>query len=243
MTTVRIVAATHTGSVRTRNEDCYGATSLAASRTDGEVVSVEVSKLPCCAVVADGLGGHPAGDIASAVAVESVLAEESKTASDLVAAVHRANQAVVDAMAQHENSVGMGSTVAAVLANGSELTVVNVGDSTVFELENDRLVQLSTDDSPVGVSILPGLPAATVTQSLGGSPQLAAIDPHVYQDAFAPPRRLLLSTDGLTNFVPRHELTNALRQNDAVQVVDRLLALAIEAGAPDNVTCVLMDLR
>lgn len=242
MTTVRIVAATHTGSVRTRNEDCYGATSLTTSRADGVVVSTEVTEIPCLAVVADGLGGHPAGDLASALVVEALLADEPDTASDLVATVHRAHQAVVDAMADDEGSVGMGSTVAAALVHASGLTVVNVGDSTVLELADGRLVQLSTDDSPTASGRLPGLPATTVTQSLGGSPQLTAIDPHVHQDSLAPPRRLLLSTDGLTSFVPRHELADVLRHHDPEQVVELLITLALDAGAPDNVTGMLLDL-
>ena len=79
MTTARICAATHMGLVRSRNEDGYGATGLLASRADGELVGAIVARLPLLAVVADGLGGHPSGDIASALAVEHLLAAKPKT--------------------------------------------------------------------------------------------------------------------------------------------------------------------
>ena len=242
MTSVRIVAATHTGNVRSKNEDRYGATGLTASSTDGEIVTTEVIALPCLAVVADGLGGHPSGDLASAIAVERLLAEEPEEPSHLVSAIHRANSAVVDAMLQGTGSVGMGTTVAAVLVHKAGLTVANVGDSTVLEFENGRLVQLSTDDALSGGSNLPGLPSAVVTQSLGGSAHLTEVKPHIHEDTGAPPRRLLLSTDGLTSFVPRHQLTDALRHDDPEHVVKLLIGLALNAGAPDNVTCILLDL-
>lgn len=240
--TIQIFAATHVGSVRGENEDHYGATALAASRVDGEVVTTEVAELPCLAVIADGLGGHPCGEIASAIAVERILAAKPADPTTLVTSVHEANQAIVDAMSHDAGSVGMGTTVAAVLVHQAGLTAVNVGDSAVLELVEDRLEQLSTDDSLVGRASLPGLPSAVVTQTLGGARNLIEVDPHVHTDDLVPPRRLLLCTDGLTNFVPRHGIADVLRHRDPKQVVGELVALALAAGGPDNLTCVLLDI-
>ena len=195
MTTVRISAATHTGSVRRGNEDAYGATSLIASRVDGEVVSAAVSNEPCLIVIADGLGGHPCGEVASQLAVDHLLEAKPTDAPSLVAAAHAANESIVAAMSHDDGSIGMGTTVAAVLVHAAAVVVVNVGDSAAFEIVDDRLIQLSTDDIPAGRNGLPGVPSSIVTQTLGGGRELVEIEPHLYEDDLVSPRRLLLCTD------------------------------------------------
>jgi serine/threonine protein phosphatase PrpC len=241
MTTVRIFAATHPGSVRRGNEDAYGATSLIASRVAGEVVSAAVSNEPCLIVVADGLGGHPCGEVASQLAVEHLLEAKPTDAPSLVDAVQAANESIVAAMSHDDGSIGMGSTIAAVLVHEAGVVVVNVGDSAVFELVDDRLVQVSKDDVPVGRTSLPGVPSSIVTQTLGGGHELVAVEPHRYEDDLVSPRRLLLCTDGLTNFVPRDQLADALRRHSGEDAVRVLIALALAAGGPDNVTVMTLD--
>lgn len=243
MTTVRIAAVTHIGLVREKNEDHYGATALAASRLDGDMVTTTVADLPCLAVVADGLGGHPAGEIASAMAADHLLAAKPTDTDALVASIHDANRAIVESMSREEGTVGMGTTIAAVLVGDSGLAAVNVGDSPILELVGDQLVQLSTDDGLIGSSTLPGLPSAVVTQTLGGGRNLIEVDPHVHAGDELLPRRVLLCSDGLTNFVARHDVAAILRQADPEKVVAELLAAALDAGAPDNVTCVLLDIE
>lgn len=242
MTTVRISAATHTGTVRRGNEDAYGATSLIASRVDGEVVSAAVSNEPCLIVIADGLGGHPCGEVASQLAVDHLLGVKPTDAPSLVDAVHAANESIVAAMSHDDGSPGMGTTVAAVLVHEAGVMVANVGDSAVFELVDDRLVQLSTDDVPAGRTNLPGVPSSIVTQTLGGGRELVEIEPHLYEDDLVSPRRLLLCTDGLTNFVPRDQVADALRRHSGEDAVRVLIALALAAGGPDNVTTVLVEI-
>ncbi len=242
MTNVRIFAATHTGSVRRGNEDAYGATSLIASRVDGEVVSAAVSNEPCLVVIADGLGGHPCGELASQLAVDHLLGAKPTDAPSLVAAAHAANESIVAAMSHSDGSIGMGTTVAAVLVHLAGMTVVNVGDSAVFELIDDRLVQLSIDDVPAGRAGLPGVPSSIVTQTLGGGRELVAVEPHVYEDDLVSPRRLLLCTDGLTNFVPREQIADGLCRHDGEDGIRVLIALALAAGGPDNVTCAVVDI-
>lgn len=242
MTTVRIFAATHTGSVRRGNEDAYGATSLIASRVDGEVVSAAMSNEPCLVVIADGLGGHPCGALASQLAVDHLLGAKPTDAPSLVAAAHAANESIVVAMSHSDGSIGMGTTVAAVLVHEAGVIVVNVGDSAVFELVDDRLVQLSTDDVPAGRAGLPGVPSSIVTQTLGGGRELVEVEPHVYEDDLVSPRRLLLCTDGLTNFVPREQIADGLCRHDGEDGIRVLIALALAAGGPDNVTCAVVDI-
>jgi protein phosphatase len=144
-------------------------------------------------------------------------------------------------MSHDDGSIGMGTTVAAVLVHETGMAVVNVGDSAVFELVDDRLVQLSTDDVPVGRTSLPGVPSSIVTQTLGGGRELRAVEPHLYEDDLVSPRRLLLCTDGLTNFVPRDQVADALRRHSGEDAVRVLIALALAAGGPDNVTVMTLD--
>jgi len=241
MSTIRISAATHTGLVRRGNEDSYSATSLIASRRDGEVVSAVISNESCLAVIADGLGGHPCGEVASQLAVDHLLEAKPSDVPSLVAAVHAANGAIVAAMSHADKSIGMGTTLAAVLVREAGVAVVNVGDSAVFELVDDRLVQLSTDDVPAGRSGLPGLPSSIVTQTLGGGRELVEIEPHLYEDDLGSARRLLLCSDGLTNFVPRDQVADALRRHDGEDAIRVLVGLALAAGGPDNVTVMTLD--
>ena len=201
-----------------------------------------VTELPCLAVVADGLGGHPSGAIASAIATDHVLAAKPAHAEALIASVHEANRVVVDSMSPDEGTVGMGTTIAAVLVHEGGLAAVNVGDSPILELADDRLVQLSTDDALIGRASLPGLPSTVVTQTLGGGRALIEVVPHVHTDDGSGRRRLLLCTDGLTNFVARHDIAGILRQVDPEQAVAGLVTAALDAGAPDNVTCMLVDI-
>ena len=236
---IRVWAATHIGSVRVRNEDSYGATGLLASRPDGDVVTTEIVGEPCLAVVADGLGGHPCGDRASRLAVEHLLAAKPTHSDEVVIALHEANELIYAEMDRTDGCVGMGTTIAAVLVDEGGLTVANIGDSAVFEFHDGRLHQLSVDDVPAGPDALPGLPSARVTQTLGGHIRTTPIDPHVHEDDGLTERSLLLCTDGLTNFVPRAQITDALALHGS-DAVEALIALALAAGGLDNVTVALV---
>lgn len=245
---VTVHAGTHTGLVRSRNEDAFGATGLTRSRVDGEVVGVDHGAgASVLAVVADGLGGHPCGDVASSLVVDTLLAVAPTTADELIVAVHEANQVVVDAMSDADGSVGMGSTVAAVLVSRDGLAAVNIGDSCVFELVGEDLIQLSVDDVPTGLDDEVVMGASVVTQTLGGASRLIEVEPHVYEDDRHAdhddpmPRRLLLCTDGLTNFVALDRIARTLRDHEGAAAIRALIDLALEAGGPDNVTCMTLD--
>lgn len=242
MTSVEIAAATHTGLVRRRNEDFHGIGGLEATRTDGEVVGCSSTTLPLLAVVADGLGGHPAGDEASRMAVEHILAEQPVDEQGLVEAILGANELLVASMNDAKQNEGMGSTIAAVLIRESGLIVANVGDSAVLELADGRLHQLTVDDVPAAGPSLPVLSSSLVTQTLGGHFRLVEVQVHVHEDDLPLPRRLLLCTDGLTSCVPRTRIAAVLAAGTPpTEAVDNLIALALEAGGRDNVSVVVID--
>ena len=243
MIRTHVWATSHTGLVRRRNEDSWAATGIQSSRRDGEIATADLAENSVVAVVADGMGGRPSGDLASRLAVKAVLDAKPLTADDLVDAVYRANDALYDHMNKEPETRGMGTTLAALLIHPDGIAAVNVGDSVVFELIEDRLLQLTIDDVPPGTRTLPGVPSGVITQSLGGSTTPVPIHPRIYQDATTSGRRFLLCTDGLTNFVPLGDITRATSEapDAAGDAVSNLVEIALEAGGSDNVTVMLLD--
>lgn len=111
-----------------------------------------------------------------------------------------------------------------------------MGDSSVWELPDDRLVQLSTDDSPPGRAALPGGLSYVVAQTLGGGRSVVDVEPHILEDPVEGERTILVCSDGLTNFVDRRAIAAAHRRCRTL-ITDALLQLALDAGAPrPNVT-------
>ncbi len=240
---VHAAASSHTGRVHAQNEDSFAATGMARSHIDDEIHDSRIAGGAFLAVVADGLGGHPHGERASAIAVGEIANASVQTEADLVAAVRLANESLYRAMSDDPRLRAMGTTVAALLVHGRGVSAVNVGDSAVLELDRGRLVQLTEDDVPAGAGRLPGMPTSIVTQTLGGSSKFSPVEPHVYCDECTESRRFLVCSDGLTNFVALEEIRDALTGTDPVGAVRLLLDLTLEAGAPDNVTVIVVDAR
>ena len=236
-----ISAATHTGWVRERNEDYFGATALPTPSGDGDVVSVETTGSSCLAIVADGLGGHPGGDVASQLVVESLFASCPDSSRSLVEALHSANTAVYGRMSASDGNVGMGATVAVVLVKQGEVAVANVGDTKAFEFAGGTLRQLTVDDVPRSQVQLLGLATSIVTQSLGGRDEPEAICPHPALVEGGPEWRILICSDGLTDCVPSEDIRRTLKHHQGPSAVQKLIALALGAGGRDNVTVVLVE--
>lgn len=199
---------------------------------DGATHGVEA---PFLVVVADGLGGHPSGDEASRIAVETIVRARPTDVESLAKSVRQANEAIVSSMSADAGNVGMGTTVVVLLVTEQSLVVANVGDSSAWELIDGRLVQLSTDDSPAGRSSLPGVPSYIVTRTLGGGPRLVDVQPHMLEDVLEGERTIMVCSDGLTNFVDRRAIAAELAGAGPASTRG-LVQLAMDAGAPDNVT-------
>ena len=236
MTGLRLVwaAASHPGRVRANNQDAAVAEEALF-------------------VVADGMGGHAAGEVASRVAIESM--RESIGGGTLVDAVRLANRAVFEHAAEDPALRGMGTTLAAIaLVDDSDGTtrmhVVNVGDSRVYLLRDGTLEQITDDHSLVAELEREGRLTAEearvhpqrniVTRVLGNTP-----DVDVDEFPIDPFRgdRFLLCSDGLFNEVPDDEIAAVLRQErDPQRAVDELVERANDAGGRDNITVVVVDL-
>lgn len=206
--------------------------------------------------VADGLGGHAAGELASRLAVEhlSVLGSRSDaTPDDLLAAIRTANRAIFAAGESDPQAAGLGTTlcgVALVLLDGVEqCAAFNVGDSRVYGFGDSQLTQISVDHSEVQELLDAGLldPAEAiryprrniVTRWLGSD-----VDPVPDVWVFAPVvgARFLVCTDGLTNEVDDDTIAELLGGRKApAEAVDDLLTRALEAGGRDNVSIAVVD--
>src|SRR5947209_1526435 len=235
MTELRAGGATDTGLVRDHNEDNY--------LTDEGLFAV-----------ADGVGGHKAGEVASQTAVDTLQREFREPTTDgLVDAVKTANRTVWDLAESNPDQRGMGTTLTAVaLVNedGEErLAVVNVGDSRAYLLQQGELEQLTEDQSLVEQLVREGQltpedaqvhpQRSIITRALG-------LDPEVEVDSWelTPYKgdRLLLCSDGLTNEVSDDQIASTLRTvNDPEEAAQHLVQEARDHGGSDNITCVVVD--
>ena len=233
MTTFRTAGRTETGHVRDSNQDAV----LGGERL---------------AVVADGLGGHNGGEIASSIAVGLLEAAfTGRSADELQAAVRAANRAIWDRARTAAELTGMGTTIcAAGLLEDGGLAVVHVGDSRAYLLHDGSLTRLTDDHSVTAELVRHGEldeqearrhpHHGVLTRALG-------VGPDVELDVGAPRAaagdRLLLCTDGLVNEVPEAEIASVMTSTgDLEATADALVGLALARGGRDNVSVVLAEI-
>lgn len=228
-------AATDTGRVRQANED-----SLLT--VDGLFA------------VADGMGGHKAGEVASHLAVETLRDEFTAAGTDvLVAAVQGANRALVERSADDPELTGMGTTLCAMAlvdADGRDaVAVVNVGDSRLYLMSEGELTQVTEDHSLVATLERQGRLSraeAAVHPQRNILTRALGIDAHVMVDSWeilpVVGDRYLICSDGLFNEIDDNRLAATLRRlADPGEAAKELVRLANEAGGRDNISCVVVD--
>ncbi len=203
--------------------------------------------------VADGMGGHRGGDVASALALEvlgGTPAADQGSSGPLVEDIKRANQQVLERSEADSNLRGMGTTLTAVITDGAKAHVAHVGDSRAYLLRPGQgLQQLTEDHTLVQHMVNEGRlsPAeaehhpqrSILTRALGVEADIPVdeltLDVH-------PGDRLLLCTDGLTSMVDRNRITEILEsEKDPQEACERLIEAANEAGGDDNITVILLD--
>jgi serine/threonine protein phosphatase PrpC len=238
---VAVTALSHLGAVRDQQEDSLvaGPWTLCATVTENPQTLVFPLGTPLVVAVADGLGGHPGGEVASALVVRRLaLAGPSLDSEDSVRETLRDCNRTVYAAAGSPGLTTMGTTVAGIVLTAERVLAFNVGDSRVYAASSGGLRQLSTDDRPPAS----GLPASVVTQTLGGHDELTDIDPHLAPSPLAPDTSYLICTDGLSDPVPAGVLETVLGRHQDGRAVFELWKAAIEAGGPDNITIALVRL-
>lgn len=212
-------------------------------------------------IVADGMGGHSDGDLASQMTIDLVVAEirqhfaqqlSSKTealAAALRRAIKRANQAVFEKAQAKEN--GMGSTITAVLIYGNQAIVANVGDSRTYLFRQGQLQQITEDHSVVEELIKRGIMPEeerlgshyinVVTRAIGS---IEDITVDVFPLALLPGDRLLLCSDGLWEMVQDEQIAYILQnQENLDQICETLITAANTAGGKDHISVVLVELE
>jgi serine/threonine protein phosphatase PrpC len=253
-TTFSWAVSTDPGLRRSSNEDSY------CTRSDLGLY-----------VVADGMGGHVAGEVASRVAVEAIEvfiqetagADKNRTwpfpfeaalsfeANRLKAAFRLANRRIASAIADSHDLRGMATTASAVLTGPDGACVAHVGDSRVYVLHPDRLEQITNDHSWVEEQVRAGTMSASaarqhpwrnvVTRALSGGE-----DPEVDVTQIHPAtgQRYLLCSDGLFSVVPDEQIASLLGAEAPLQqVCQRLIEAANNAGGPDNITALVLEVN
>jgi serine/threonine protein phosphatase PrpC len=240
---VAVSALSHPGLLRERNEDSLvvGPWTLCATVTENPQTLVFPLGTPLVVAVADGLGGHPHGDVASALVVRGIASIGPALTSEGAVrdALSACNRAVYDAAGDVGSELAtMGTTIAGIVLQPGSLLAFNVGDSEVFAMSREGLRQMSVDDNP---PLEPGQrTTSVVTQCLGGTSGRRAISPHVTATSLAPGDRYLICTDGLTDPVTTDMLAELMQENDDGRAAFALWKAAMEAGGPDNITLAIV---
>lgn len=248
---VRASAASDVGRVRKTNEDAF-------------VADPDLRLF----AVADGMGGHDAGEVASRLAIEAITAFIRRSASDtdfswpygldgslsfdgnrLRTAIYLANRRVFRAAETNDDYSGMGTTIVGLLVNGTQVAIGHVGDSRVYLLRNARIEQLTQDDS-WAATVLAHNPRAratdfanhpmrnVLTNALGAREQ---VDVHLAERTLEAGDLLLLCSDGLHSVLDDNALRRILdAQPDMDLAARELVERALDLGSRDNVTALLV---
>ncbi len=242
MTYVAVSGLSHTGLVRDSNEDSLviGPWTLCGTQTETPQTLVFPLGTPLVVAVADGLGGHPGGELASGLVVRQLArAGPSLDGEQAIRDVLDAsNRMLYQAAAGNPELTTMGTTVAGIVVIPDRLVAFNVGDSRVYRAAADGLKQVSVDDRPSVRGLLSG---HVVTQTLGGHDKYAAIDAHLTSRPLPTDGCLLVCSDGLTDAVPTTVLAQILHDHQDGRAAFELCKAAIETGGPDNITLAVVQ--
>lgn len=238
-----------------RSASRVGTVAKFGSRTDvGSVREQNEDSLivrPPLFVVADGMGGHAAGEVASEIAVKTIeeLAPNHADAEALGRAVEEANRDIINAAIAGEGREGMGTTVTAAILERNHLVIAQVGDSRAYLLHNGELTQLTRDHSLMANMIEAGQitpeearyhpSRSVITRALGNDPDTV---PDLYEINVEDGDRLMLCSDGLYSMLEDDEIAAVMRRvSDPQRCASVLVNGAIAAGGHDNVTVIVAD--
>lgn len=209
--------------------------------------------LPNLFVLADGMGGHKAGDMASRYTVETFISlvkesEENDSISVISDAVTRVNTRLLKKAKESEDYQGMGTTLVVASIFGSTLKVANVGDSRLYVV-NDDIVQITRDHSLVEEMVQMGQidrqqarnheKRNVITRAIGG---YETVDAEMFSIDLNPSDKILMCSDGLTNMVEDVNILSIIKNNDDIEAAARnLIRAANENGGKDNISVIIIE--
>ncbi|MGV9674419.1 PP2C family protein-serine/threonine phosphatase [Nocardia sp. NPDC003482] len=230
---LRYAARSDRGLVRANNEDSvYAGARLLA--------------------LADGMGGHAAGEVASQLMIAALAhLDDDEPGDDLLGKLDRAvregNAAIADQVEEEPELDGMGTTLTAILFAGRKLGLAHIGDSRAYLLRADELTQITRDDTFVQSLVDEGRitpeqahthpQRSLIMRALTGN----EIEPTLIVREARAGDRYMLCSDGLSDVVSDETIANTLREGNTDEAADRLIELALRSGGPDNVTVVVAD--
>ena len=228
---LKVAVLTRRGSGREINQDRVVVNDTVID-SDQATTDLFTAQPPSLIAVLDGLGGHPAGDIAATLAAEVIASgsSEVETEQDVISLLAGANRFLYDAKLPHKGLRDMGTTIAGILVTTDTMVVFHVGDSRVYLHTSGYLTQVTVDDWDAGY----------ITQTLGGYPWFHPIQVHTTTIPF-PGGRILAATDGLFGHTNPAILSRAMR-GPLEDVPTQLLGVAIESGNTDDLSVAVIEL-
>ncbi|HTF46072.1 MAG TPA: PP2C family serine/threonine-protein phosphatase [Pseudonocardia sp.] len=207
---------------------------------------------PRLLALADGMGGHAAGEVASKLVISALVPLDDDEPSDdllgeLREATEHGNEAITNLVAEQPDLEGMGTTLTAILFAGNRLGLVHIGDSRAYLMRDGQLNQITKDDTFVQSLIDEG---RIKPEEAHTHPQrsllLRALTGHELEPSLAVREaragdRYLLCSDGLSSVVSEETLAETMRTPDPKVTADRMIELALRGGGPDNITCIVAD--
>lgn len=243
---LQVVVRTDLGNVRQNNED----TGLYYRIADEKVIREK----GCLLMVADGMGGHQAGEVASRMASEIIIREyynpkrDNSIEKNLRKAFATANTRILQAANSNAAQQGMGTTCTVLILAGTEIHFAHVGDSRAYLYKKDKLSRITEDHTYVQELVRSGEISAReadthprrniLTNAMGTKPEMK-VDAGRFNQLFEPGDRLMLCSDGLYDYLNDDEIAAFLGGNDLTAVAEQMIAAAKKRGGHDNITIVL----
>jgi len=239
---MKAIAKTDVGKERAVNQDYVYASSES------------LGCLPNVLIVADGMGGHKAGDTASRFTVETLKALISNSIDKdpitvISSSIRQVNSMLLDKAKESEDFTGMGTTLVIASVFDNVLKVANVGDSRLYVIDDD-IYQITRDHSLVEEMVLAGqltrnearnhAKKNVITRAIGGEDH---VEPEMFSVDLRPGSKILLCSDGLTNMVEDSEILRTIKINPSIEAAaESLIAKANQNGGKDNISVVIAQL-
>ncbi len=236
---MKISSATSVGKIRAVNEDAFFVSELS-------------SQDALLAVVADGMGGHNAGEIASSEAINAIKDVAQKNESDakemLIEAINAANSVVYKMSQDQQTLFGMGTTITACLISDTKVTAAQVGDSRLYLIRDNMILQITKDHSLVEMLIENGTITKedakhhpqknVITRAIGTD---STVEADIYEFSIDVGDIILLCSDGLVNMVEDEKILSIIKKTRNFEnTADKLVHEAENAGGNDNITVILI---